>query len=467
MLKLYKMNIYVVVFLFISLLFSNSRIGFSRPSSFIRAPGAIAGNEFNNFYVGAGSEIINTTSFNYSRTIFLKGQTSGGFDYGLNYLTHADINDADSSPPSEFLFHFTKEIYRYNNLIINLGVHDIPIASDIEDLSPSLFISFINNNIQIRKKYFLQTAVGFGSGYINEDKHNHPTPENHANLFFGIKLSTPWSVKNNAGANLLFEYIDGGINLGFNLPVHPNIDFQCAFTHVENIYKFNDYNIPESEEIYGDDAGLVISLQYRIPTKSNATHIKEIDLENVSISEPEDNCYIGIVEHESTSPLRINDECTVGAIKQIVSDINSNFKGLHDSLLVLNQSLKSQALVNGALEFKIATLKDSINQNIINKKISKSELNIAIKSFTNSLKYYYTNEYHLALKELDKTIKYLPNLAAAYARRGSVYYKLGNIDRATVNWNYALQLDPEYKEVQEFLTNVKNQKTTNESNNHD
>ena len=466
MLKINKIKIFALIFLFSSLLFNNSRIGFSRPSSFIRAPGAIAGNEFNNFYVGAGSEIINTTSFNYSRTIFLKAQTESGFDYGLNYLTHADINNADPNPPSEFLFHFTKEIYRYNHLIINLGVHDIPIATDIEDLSPSLFISFINHNIQIRKKYFLQTAVGFGSGYINEDKHDHPDPEHHANLFFGIKLSTPWSIKDNHGTDFLFEYIDGGINFGFNLPVHSNIDLQCAFTHVENFYKFNDYNIEDSEEIYGDDAGIVISLQYRIPTKTNATYTKDVDLENVSISEPEDNCYIGIVEHESTFPLRINDECTVGAIKQIVSDVNDSFKALHDSLLLLNQDLKSQELVNGSLEFKIATLKDSIDQNIINKKISKSELNIAIKSFTNSLKYYYTNEYHLALKELDKTIKYLPNLAAAYARRGSVYYKLGNIDRATVNWNYALQLDPEYKEVQEFLTNVKNQET-NESDNHD
>jgi Tfp pilus assembly protein PilF len=87
--------------------------------------------------------------------------------------------------------------------------------------------------------------------------------------------------------------------------------------------------------------------------------------------------------------------------------------------------------------------------------ISKTELNIAIKSLTNSLKYYYSNEYHLALKELDKTIKYLPNLAAAYARRGSIYYKLGNLERATINWNHALQLDPEYEDVKNILLKVK------------
>ena len=72
------------------------------------------------------------------------------------------------------------------------------------------------------------------------------------------------------------------------------------------------------------------------------------------------------------------------------------------------------------------------------------------------LKYYYSNEYHLALKELDKTIKYLPNLAVAYARRGSIYYKLADLDRATVNWNYSLQLDPEYEDVKNILLKIKN-----------
>ena len=455
----FKLQNLLIFFLFFSLLCSNSRIGYSRPSSFIRTPSAIAGNDYNNFFVGVGTEIINTTTLNYSRTIFLKAQTTSGFDYGVNYLTHADINSTDFDPPSEFLFHFTKEIYRYNNLIINLGLHDIPISTDIEDPAPSLFLTFINHNIQLRQKYFLQTAVGIGSGYINEDQHDHPEHQHHANIFFGLKLQTPWVIKNNKGADLFIEYTDGGLNLGIDLPVHANINFQCAFTHMENFYKYNDYHTSDTEAIYGDDAGIALSLQYRIPTKNNEIYLQEINLENVSIAEPEDNCYIGLIEHESTEPLRINDECTVGAIKQIVSDVNTSFKALHDSLLMINQNLESHELTNYALEFKVATLQDSIQQSLMNKQISKTELNIAIKSFTNSLKYYYTNEHHLALKELDKTIKYLPNLAAAYARRGSVYYKLGDIDRATVNWNYALQLDPEYNEVKEFLINVKNKRS--------
>ena len=100
------------------------------------------------------AEIINSSNLNYSRSINFYSMTSGKFSYGFNYLTHATSNVDDLDPPSEFLFHFTKEIYRYNNLVVNIGVHDIAISTDIEDSQPSLFLAFINKNIQIGKKYF-------------------------------------------------------------------------------------------------------------------------------------------------------------------------------------------------------------------------------------------------------------------------------------------------------------------------
>ena len=103
-----------------SLIFCNSRIAFSRPNSFLRTPSDLTGNSFNRFYLGASTEIINTTNLNYSRSINFYSSTTTGFDYGFNYATHATNNIEDSSPPSEFLFHFTKEIYTYNNLVLYL-----------------------------------------------------------------------------------------------------------------------------------------------------------------------------------------------------------------------------------------------------------------------------------------------------------------------------------------------------------
>ena len=47
-------------------------------------------------------------------------------------------------------------------------------------------------------------------------------------------------------------------------------------------------------------------------------------------------------------------------------------------------------------------------------------------------------------------------LAGLIDGEGSIYYKLGDIQRATVNWNIALKLDPEYNEVRSVLLAIKN-----------
>ena len=57
----------------------------------------------------------------------------------------------------------------------------------------------------------------------------------------------------------------------------------------------------------------------------------------------------------------------------------------------------------------------------------------------------------MALTEIDKVIEINPNIALAYARRGSIYYRLADFQRATMNWNIALKLDPEFKEIQDLL----------------
>ena len=461
-----KISIYTISLLILfSTLFCNSRIAFSRNNSFIRTPSELTGtNDYHNFYIGASTEIINTSNLNYSRSINFYSTTPNGFDYGFNYLTHATNNLNDSSPPSEFLFHFTKEIYRYNNLIINIGVHDIPITSEIDNQKPSLLLSFINKNIRIGKKYFLQSAVGFGSEKINSDSHNTALEQdNNANIFCGFKLATPWRSNRGDGINLYLEYIDKGYHLGFDMPINRNIKFQFALTHLENFQTFNDYNQSAGidEQIFGDEAGIGIGIVYMIPTKKNQQKIPKVELDKVQITEPENNCYIGLVQGSLISPLQINDGCSVGAIKQIVNEINLSFDTLTDSINALEQTLTAHELTKDALEIKVDYLQDSLATQEIKYHIKKTELNIAIKSLTNSLKYYYTNEHHLALKELDKTITYLPNLAAAYARKGSIYYKLGDFERATINWNRALQLDPEYEEVKNILIKIKSNSVDN------
>ena len=77
-----------------------------------------------------------------------------------------------------------------------------------------------------------------------------------------------------------------------------------------------------------------------------------------------------------------------------------------------------------------------------------------MKHLSRSLKFYYEGDYISALNEAETAIELNPNLAVAYARRGSIYFQLGDIKRASINWNMALKLDPDYDEVREILRSV-------------
>ena len=78
-----------------------------------------------------------------------------------------------------------------------------------------------------------------------------------------------------------------------------------------------------------------------------------------------------------------------------------------------------------------------------------------MKHLSQSLQYFYLEDYLSALNQVEKVIKMFPSLAIAYARKGTIYYKMGDIQNATINWNLALKYDPEYTEVQKMLLNIK------------
>ena len=60
--------------------------------------------------------------------------------------------------------------------------------------------------------------------------------------------------------------------------------------------------------------------------------------------------------------------------------------------------------------------------------------------------------------QIDKALEIYPDLAISYARKGSIYYKMEDINKATINWNIALQLDPEFGAVRDILLSIKNNK---------
>ena len=48
------------------------------------------------------------------------------------------------------------------------------------------------------------------------------------------------------------------------MPINNNTRFQFGLTHLENFQTMNEYNTAaaDAEQIFGDDAGVVISFEY-------------------------------------------------------------------------------------------------------------------------------------------------------------------------------------------------------------
>ena len=131
---------------------------------------------------------------------------------------------------------------------------------------------------------------------------------------------------------------------------------------------------------------------------------------------------------------------------------------LQDSIKLMNSEITSLSDNNLLLKHKVAVFMDSTRVFHLKEQANQSITNRVARHLTRCLRYFYQEEYRDALVEIDKAIDLNPNIALAYARRGSIYYKLGDFDRATMNWNIALKLDPEFEEIQELLLAYKEER---------
>ena len=76
----------IIMFCCLSLLQSNTRVAFSRPSSLIRTPGALNLEYFNQYIVGFGGEITHLKDLNYAFSNYFKGVTSTGYSLSLIHI---------------------------------------------------------------------------------------------------------------------------------------------------------------------------------------------------------------------------------------------------------------------------------------------------------------------------------------------------------------------------------------------
>ena len=142
----------------------------------------------------------------------------------------------------------------------------------------------------------------------------------------------------------------------------------------------------------------------------------------------------------------------------IINTTTDKYNTIADSIKFLTFSLENNEIENTSLYQKIAILEDSLYQRKNQQVVDITNYNKASRHISRALRYYYEQEYNKALIEIDKSIELNPNLAIAYARKGTIYYSMGQVQSASINWNIALKLDPEYDEVRDILEALKNNK---------
>ena len=430
-----------LLFLLVSIVFigstisANSRVAFSRPGNMMRIPDYAFYHESPYFFsISISSEIVNFSNehiSNYgksSNTAAIKMQTEGGFTFGL---TAGNI--IDPSNVGEFGFHFQKSIFKHGDVSLSAGMQDILYTRDDgEDVMKIGDISFFGV-LTSRKsfdEYQLSINVGAGSGKVKYDPHVHSldeTTSNGSGLFLGFNLNTPY-LSRNGGMDLIVEYDGFGINMGTIIPFTNDYSMSIGMTHINNLGGF------ASETKLGDDYQ---TLQPDAPAFSigltmNIPNAPEPSL--VDISEYPEN----ITNREI----------------ELLNQINT----LEDSIKLMNNEITILSDNNLLLQHKVAIFMDSTRVFYLKEQANQSITNRVARHLTRCLRYFYQEEYRDALAEIDKAIDLNPNIALAYARRGSIYYKLGDFQRATMNWNIALKLDPEFEEIQELLLAYKEER---------
>ena len=143
---------------------------------------------------------------------------------------------------------------------------------------------------------------------------------------------------------------------------------------------------------------------------------------------------------------------------------NETIQQLRDSLRYSKFQIQNLTEHNSQMEQQLNKLVDSTRTMHLTKQIYKSNLNKTMRHLSRSLRYYYDADYMASLQEIEQAILVNPDIAAAYARRGAIYFKLGEQQKAIINWNLALKLDPEYEEVRKVLEAVHDKRLESATN---
>ena len=434
-------KIYILILIVLcATLIGNSRVSFTRPGALMRVSNTDDYDPNKLFSVALASEVTSLGDIlSHSSSFAFNKSYSNGSSWGLNYTllpyTGIEASYQHKDHGYEFGFHFQNRLYSTGRSNISFGVHDV-IINDEELININNLSFFLNfSNTISTDDYNLSSLLGIGTGKMVFDPHITTNNDSIATLgvYGAFKLNTPF-LKQWGGMDFITEVVARSLNVGFVFPITREYDFSIGITNIENLSTFANQSSKDGDQapLYPNAPAICFGLTANIP-KINKTKTKKIS--------------------QDYPILFIN-----GRVDSSLFNAGQYIYSLQDSIEILLQDINTVSAKNVELRLNNQFFKDSLNNLILNTEVNSATQNEAMRYLSRSLRFYYQGDFQDALSEVDNAIKLQPNIAVAYARKGSIYYKLNQIDRATLNWNIALKLDPEYSEVRDMLNALKENK---------
>ena len=429
-----KLNRYIIAFIIIlNCSYSATRIAYLRPGPMMKIPFSMIGTSPYLFTAGFGTEFHNLAPINTAKGFYYNMQAGGwllGFSTGSAGDTTriANLDVSTYKAPVEFGFHLQRQLYSKDNISFSLGLQDIVFENKTSglNLDPNELSFFgVISSEQMIRDFKVNTFLGFGTGGFGAidtiEVDSLKTSGTAAGVFMGLIFNTPYLDKW-GGIDIVGEFDGNGINVGLRIPLTSDYRLNLGFTHIEKLPNWKDrYWEGHAAFTLGFEISAARSSGVKIPGGGPSPNILPND--KVSIS---------------------NVDTTLMMADYAVST-------LRDSMGMMNNEMRNLMIRLAAMEQHSKFLEDSLKAVKLNNNVSEQKMNDAMRHLSRSLRYFYAGNYRSSLQEVESALELNPNLALAYARRGSIYYKLGDVQRATINWNLALRMDPEYDDVRNVL----------------
>ncbi|HIB73578.1 MAG TPA: hypothetical protein EYO50_06625 [Candidatus Marinimicrobia bacterium] len=424
-----------------------TRVAYTRPGLMMKIPFSTVGRSPYLFRTGFGTELHNFSPFNSTAGIFFDMEVGRNFSLGFSSVQTADTTNLANldvstyAPPVEFGFHLQQRVFTYNDVSVSVGLQDIVFQNSESEsglnLSPEQLSFFVVvSSAKQLGSYNLQTFLGFGTGGFGAQDSLLTTDSSldtlqsgaPAGVFAGFHLNTPFFNKW-GGLDFVGEFDGIGINVGLRIPLTSDYRLNIGFTHIDKLPSWKIRYWP------GHPA-LTVGFDMAVPRRAKRV-IGGLAGPYPLMTEAGD--------------LPVFDDQFSDQFDSTLAMASFMVSSLRDSVVMVNNEMRNLMVRLSAMEQKSNFLEDSLKSLKLSSNVEGKNMNEAMRHLSRSLRYFYGGDYRASLQEVESALDLNPNLALAYARRGSIYYKLGDVQRATINWNLALRMDPEYDDVRNIL----------------